>query len=129
MNRRDVITLLGGAAATWPSVARAQPAMPVIGFLSFASPDEFADLMRAFRQGLKDICYVEGENVALEYLSANNETERLPELASRLVRKKVGVIAAVGTSPALAAKAHCDDTCRLHERRRPCSPWSCDQPR
>ena len=55
--------------------------------------------MRAFRQGLKDIGYVEGENVALEYLSANNETERLPELASDLVRKKVGVIAAVGTSP------------------------------
>jgi ABC-type uncharacterized transport system substrate-binding protein len=76
----------------------------VIGFLSFASPDEFADRMRAFRQGLKDIGYVEGDNVALEYLSANNETERLPELASRLVRKKVGVIAAVGTSPALAAK-------------------------
>jgi ABC-type uncharacterized transport system substrate-binding protein len=106
MRRREFIALFVSSVAVWPLAVRAQQqAMPVIGLLHFASPDEFADRMRAFRQGLKDTGYVEGENVALEYLWANNEVERLPELASQLVRKKVGVIAAIGTSPALAAKA------------------------
>src|SRR5262245_47469505 len=107
MRRREFIALVGGAAAGWPLAARAQrTALPVIGFLGSSLPDEYTIRLRAFRQGLKDEGYIEGQNVIVEYRWAEDQNSRLPPLAAELVRRQVKVIVAGGGSPsALAAKA------------------------
>ena len=105
MKRREFITLLGGAAA-WPIAASAQQPMPVIGLLDGRSPDALTDRLRSFRQGLKDTGYVEGDNLTIVYRWAENVLDRVPEMASELVRRRVAVIVATGGLPvALAAKA------------------------
>jgi putative ABC transport system substrate-binding protein len=105
LQRREFITLLGGAAAVWSITARAQQPMPVIGFLHSQSPEGFTEPLRGFRQGLKDTGYIEGENVSIEYRWADNQTDRLPALAVELVRRRVAVIATFSPPVALAAKA------------------------
>ncbi len=107
MKRREFVALIGGAAATWPFVACAQPrAVPVIGFLSGRAPEESAHLVEAYRRALKEGGFVEGQNAAIEFRWARGDYSRLPALAADLVSRNVAVISALGGDPsALAAKA------------------------
>ena len=105
MKRRDFIALVGAAAA-WPSFARAQPTVPTVGYLGSASSELSAKAVRAFRDGLSEVGYVEGRNVTIEYRWADGQNNRLPGLAADLVRHRVRVIVAPGSTPAaIAAKA------------------------
>ena len=99
MRRREFIRLLGGAATAWPIVARAQPAMPVIGFLSSLAHTDLGLVIPGFHEGLNGAGFVEGRNIAIEYRWAEGDYRRLPALAGDLVNRKVTVIAAISGTP------------------------------
>src|SRR6266404_1440022 len=107
LERREFITLLGGAAVAWPLVARAQqPTMPVIGYLHSASPEPYSPMVAAFRQGLAEAGYVDGQDVTIDYRWAEGQFNRLPALAAELVARRPAILVAGGGDvSAVAAKA------------------------
>jgi putative ABC transport system substrate-binding protein len=106
MRRREFLGGLGGTAVAWPLAARAQQAIPMIGFLDSRSPEALTDRLRGFHQGLKDIGFAEGENVTVVYRWADNQLDRLPAMAAELIHRQVAVIASSGgLPPVFAAKA------------------------
>ena len=104
MRRREFISLLGGAAAAWPPVAKAQsPPMPVIGYLSARSPEDTANLLDAFRSGLAQSGFIEGQNTAIEYRWARGQYDQLPAMAAELVGRRVSLLTTTGGEPAIFA--------------------------
>lgn len=132
MRRREFIALAGGATLAWPIALRAQqPAMSVIGFLSTTSSGDSTERLRVFRQSLKDNGYVEGQNVTIEFRWAENQSERLAELAADLVRRRVAVIVTSGGAcfGFRSQGGDCYDPHRFRRQRGPCQAWSCRKPR
>jgi putative ABC transport system substrate-binding protein len=108
VKRREFITLLGGAAASpghSPQARSSRASLPVLGFLNSGSPDAFARRLRAFHQGLKEVGYVEGQNVEIEYRWAEGQNDRLPTLATDLARRQVTVMTPFGSAATIAAKS------------------------
>jgi putative ABC transport system substrate-binding protein len=110
MKRRRFITLIGGAAAAWPLIARAQPTLPTIGFLGAPSRASYGPNVAAIHQGLKEAGYIEGTNLAIEHRWADGQYDRLPALASELAGKGVAVIVTIGGAPAVIAAKHATST-------------------
>jgi putative tryptophan/tyrosine transport system substrate-binding protein len=122
MNRREFITLVGGAGVAWPLAARAQqPAMPVIGFLGSESASLWANYVRAFQQGLREVGYIEGRNVAIEYRWAEGQNERMPGLLGDFLRRPVSVIAVLRQYTCGVGGKGCehDSPNRVRHRHRP----------
>jgi len=103
MRRRDLIAMLGGAAAGWPTLAHAQGAMPMIGYLGFTSPGQIGARLTAFQDGLKERGYIVGQNLKVEYRWGEGQAERIPAFAAELVRLRVAAIVAPGTADAAMA--------------------------
>jgi hypothetical protein len=128
VKRREFTILLGGVAAAWPLAVRAQSSLPVVGFIRDGTADANARYVAAFRKGLNETGFVEGQNVMIEYHWLDGQYNGLPELVADLVRRRVAVIATPG---ALACGQSCnnDDPDRLRGSERPGQDWPCRQPR